>query len=78
MTCILNHSMVLLFEEEAGRAAGWRDWTPLLIPRAPSYLNSRSLGYVTIGYIEPSSYYLGNWSPRELCLEFRVWDFGDT
>ena len=22
------------------------------------------LGYVTIGYIEPSSHYLGNWSPR--------------
>ena len=34
-------------------------------PRAPSHLNSRLLGYVTIGYIEPSSHYLGNWSPRE-------------
>ena len=33
-------------------------------PRAPSYLNSRLLGYVTIGYIEPSSHYLGNWPPR--------------
>ena len=33
-------------------------------PRAPSYLNSRLLGYggyVTLGYIEPSSFYLGNW-----------------
>ena len=36
---------------------------PLFYPRAPSYLNSRLLGYVTIGYIEPSSHYLGNWSP---------------
>ena len=34
-------------------------------PRAPSYLNSRLLGYVTMGYIEASSHYLGNWSPRE-------------
>ena len=33
-------------------------------PRAPNYLNSRLLGYVTIGYMEPSSHYLGNWSPR--------------
>ena len=24
------------------------------------------LGYVTIGYIEPSSHYLGNWSSRVL------------
>ena len=30
-------------------------------PRAPSCLNSRLLGYVTIGYVEPSSHYLGNW-----------------
>ena len=35
-----------------------------LSPEAPSYLNSRFLGCVTIGYIEPSSHYLGNWSPR--------------
>ena len=34
------------------------------IPRAPGYLNSRLLGCVTIGYLEPSSHYLGNWSPR--------------
>ena len=27
---------------------------------APSYLDSRLLGYVTTGYIEPSSPYLGN------------------
>ena len=33
-------------------------------PRASSYLNSRLLGYVTIGYIEPRTRYLGNWSPR--------------
>ena len=33
-----------------------------------SYLNSRLLGYVTIGYIEPSSHYSGNWSLRECCL----------
>ena len=33
-------------------------------PRAPSYLNSSLLGYVTVGYIVPSSHYLGNWSPR--------------
>ena len=33
-------------------------------PRAPSYLNSRLLGYLTIGYIEPRTQYLGNWSPR--------------
>ena len=32
-------------------------------PEAPSYLNSRLLGYVTIRYIEPSSHYLGNWEP---------------
>ena len=31
--------------------------------RVPSYLNSRSMGYVSIGCIEPSSHYLGNWSP---------------
>ena len=37
-------------------------------PMAPSNLNNRLLGYVTIGYIEPSSHYFGNWSPREkLC-----------
>ena len=39
-------------------------------PRAPSYLNSRLLGYVTIGYIEPSSHYLGNWSPRVRVLNW--------
>ena len=33
-------------------------------PRAPSYLSSRLVGYVTIGYIEPSSHDLANWSPR--------------
>ena len=38
-----------------------------LLPRAPSYLNSRLLGYVTIGYIEPRTHYLGNWSPRVKC-----------
>ena len=33
--------------------------------RLPSYPNSRLLGYVTIGYIEPRTHSLGNWSPRE-------------
>ena len=32
-------------------------------PRPPSYLKSQFLGYVTIRYIEPSSYYLGSWEP---------------
>ena len=32
--------------------------------RAPSHLNSRLLGHVAIGHLEPSSQYLGNWSPR--------------
>ena len=32
-------------------------------PRAPSYINSRFLGYVTIGYIEPGTHYLGSWEP---------------
>ena len=40
----------------------------LYLPRAHSYLSSRLLGYVTIGYIVPSSHYLGNWSPRVLHL----------
>ena len=35
-------------------------------PKAPSYLNGRLLGYVTIGNIEPRTHYLGNWSPREM------------
>ena len=39
------------------------------LPRAPSYLNSRLLGYVTIGDIVPSSHYLGNWSPRVSFLD---------
>ena len=30
----------------------------------PSYLNSRLLGSVTIGYIEPRTHYLGNWRSR--------------
>ena len=34
----------------------------IVIRRAPSYLKSRLLGYVTTGYIEPSSHCLGNWS----------------
>ena len=36
----------------------------LYFARAPSYLSSRLLGYVTIGYIEPRTHCLGNWSPR--------------
>ena len=35
-------------------------------PRAPSYLNSGLLGYVTIGYLGPRTHYLGNWSPKDL------------
>ena len=34
------------------------------VPRAPSHLNNRLLGNVTIGNIEPRTHYLGNWSPR--------------
>ena len=33
-------------------------------PTAPSYLNRRLLGCVPIGYVEPSSHYLGNWKPQ--------------
>ena len=33
--------------------------------KALSCLNSRLPGYVTIGYIEPGTQYLGNWSPRD-------------
>ena len=33
-------------------------------PGAPSYLNSGLPGYVTIGYVVPSSHYLSKWSPR--------------
>ena len=29
-------------------------------PSAPSYLNSRLLGYVSVGYIEARMHYLGN------------------
>ena len=29
----------------------------LEVPRAPSYLNSRLLGYVTIGFMEPRTHY---------------------
>ena len=36
------------------------------LPRAPTYLNCRALGYETIGYIEPSSHYRGNSSPRDI------------
>ena len=34
------------------------------IQKAPGYLNSGLLGYVTIGYIKPRTHYFGNWSPR--------------
>ena len=40
-------------------------------PRAPSYLNSRLLGYVPIGYIEPSSHYFGNWSHRDAYVPYK-------
>ena len=33
---------------------GYMDWL-LVHPRAPSYLKTRLLGYVTLGYIEASS-----------------------
>ena len=33
-------------------------------PKAPSYLNNKFLGHLTIEYIEPRTHYLGNWSPR--------------
>ena len=33
--------------------------------RASSYLNTRLRGYVTRGYIEPRTHYVGNWSPSE-------------
>ena len=33
-------------------------------PRAPSYLNSRLLGYVIIGYMEPRTHHSSNWSSR--------------
>ena len=36
------------------------------VPRDPSYLKSRLLSYVTIGYIEPRTHYLGDQEPREL------------
>ena len=39
-------------------------------PRAPSYLNSRLLGYATIGYVEPSSHDLGIWEPLGLACYF--------
>ena len=32
-------------------------------PRAASYVNSRLLGFVTVGNIELTARYLGNWSP---------------
>ena len=41
------------------------------VPRAPRYRNRRSLGYVTIEYIAPSSSYLVKWSPR-IASEERV------
>ena len=44
------------------RVGHWR-YRLMPHPRAPSCLNSRLLGYVTIGNIEPSSHYLGYWSP---------------
>ena len=44
----------------------------MFFPRAPSFLNSRLLGYVTIGYIEPSSHYLGNWCPRVFVWGYKL------
>ena len=45
---------------------------PFKNPRAPTYLNGRSLGCVTIRYLEPSSHYLGNWSLRDVHHIFEV------
>ena len=42
-----------------------------IYPRAPTYLHSRLLGYVTIGYVEPRTHYLGNWSPRVPAIVLR-------
>ena len=33
----------------------------IIQPRAPSYPNSRLLDFVTLGYVETSLHYLGNW-----------------
>ena len=44
----------------------------LFYPRAPSDLNGRLLGYVTIGYIEPRTHDLGNWSPRVMEVGLQV------
>ena len=45
------------------QALACKTWL-LHYPGAPSYLYNRLLGYVTIGYIEPRTRDLGNWSPR--------------
>ena len=34
-------------------------------PRAPSCLNSRLLGNVTVGHTEPRTHVLGNWRPEK-------------
>ena len=49
-----------MYDHNIGNNLGFQG----IFARAPSYLNSRLLGYVTTGYIEPSSHSLGNWSPR--------------
>ena len=41
------------------------------VPRTTSCLSSRLRGYVTIGYIERRTQYVGNWSPRE-CLQYGI------
>ena len=52
-------------------------------PRDPRHLNSRLLGYATVGYIEPRTHYLGNWRsravsyrnpPRRQQVSFRGWE----
>ena len=37
--------------------------TATSIPKDPSCLNSRSLGYVTLGYMRSRTHLLVNWSP---------------
>ena len=45
---------------------GWKSTTPY--SRAPSYQNNRLLGFLTIEYMEPGTYYLGTWSPIGLII----------
>ena len=46
----------------------------LIDPRAPSYLNSRLLVYVTIGYTVPRTHDIGSWSPRQTFANLKSGD----